>query len=90
MNDGQKSSARVASDRTDRLFLSAEAARIRGSRRNVEATEVLRRDDRPDSASSQEQRLICWAAENGCLYDNYPTQHVFFASGIRTNWYLDL
>ena len=76
----QTDGARTAEFRSDGLLFSEEAGRNRGGARNVEASNLLRSVPltspkaygswrAEQSAGSQQEKLVRWAKENGCFFD---------------------
>ena len=76
----QTDGARTAEFRSDGLLFSEETGRNRGGARNVEASNLLRSVPLTNpkaygswraeqSARGQQEKLVRWARENGCFFD---------------------
>ena len=79
--DGRITEKEGAGSRFDGFLLSIEEGRTLGGIRNVEATEILRRNEGADH-KEQEKALIKYAKERGCWYNlrditkkYYPLPH---------------
>ena len=65
--DGRVTQDESAGNRFDGLLLSIEEGRTLGGLRNVEATEILRRNECANN-KEQERELVKYAKERGCWF----------------------